>query len=466
MRFRNTTGNSIYLEDIDRHIPFEEDREFEIDVDDVKKSFTFQNLAVLGAVEIIEHGEERVEKNLIRFARERAEHAEKAEDEEPRMASGDTPEVIIKGHFYEAGGYAKVNRNLAMGLRALGTNVEINPFTTKRNDLNEFEVRALAPMKKRLGRGAIKIDSIIPSFSEMSVQHPYSILYTTVEAASIPEQFVEICNRYNEVWVTADFCKQVMEKCGVRKPIYVMPPGINLKTFHPDYEPYDFSPSLKSFVFCALGQWQPRKGWDALVRAYLTEFSGDDDVSLLVVSRYQYSSERSGVIKTEIDKLIKKYGGDNPAHIVRCRRVIPEYELPRIYKACNAFVLPSRGEGFGLPYAEASLCGLPCIATNHSGHTMFLKGDNSILVDIDRLEKIPKGSMHVHYWDDQLFPSLRSQDFIDNFGGAMRDAYDYYDEALERNERLQSLLKEQYSFRASAQRAKDRIDEIWKTLKE
>ena len=96
---------------------------------------------------------------------------------------------------------------------------------------------------------------------------------------------------------------------------------------------------------------------------------------------------------------------------------------------------------------------------------MFLNGRNSILVDIDRLEKVQRGTMHVHYWDEQVFPSLKSPEFIKNFGGAMRDSYEYYDEAKNRNAVLQKDLIENYSFSASAQRAKDRIVEIWKNLK-
>ena len=40
--------------------------------------------------------------------------------------------------------------------------------------------------------------------------------------------------------------------------------------------------------------------------------------------------------------------------------------LPRLYAAADAFVLPSRGEGWGRPHVEAMAMGLPVIATNWS----------------------------------------------------------------------------------------------------
>ena len=468
MKFCNTTKNSVYLEDIDRHIPFEsDDTIYDLTLEEVKKSFSFQNMVIIGAFSVVECGNSRIEQNLQKLATEfkiKKQNGEEKKEEE-RMTSGKSLEVIVKGHIYDATGYGKVNRNLALGLAKLGANVEIDPLNTSRNDLNELEVRQLAPLRRKVGGHAIRIDSIIPTFSEISARMPYRILYTTIEAATIPDQIAKVCDQYDEIWVTADFCKKVLLTKNVTKPIYIMPPGIQTNLYNENAKPHEFRPALKPFVFCSLFGWSYRKGYDALLKSYLKAFTGDDPVTLLIISRFQYASERSGFIKDEIDKFVKQYGGDNPPHIARCRRVIPEHEMPRIYRACNAFVLPSRGEGFGLPYCEASLCGLPVIATNHSGHTMFLKGDNSVLVDIDRLETVQNGWMHVHYWDGQKFPCLKTDGFIDNLAGAMRDVYEYYDEAKARNKVLQQLLLKDYSFSASAIRAKNRLDEIWEKVK-
>lgn len=44
-------------------------------------------------------------------------------------------------------------------------------------------------------------------------------------------------------------------------------------------------------------------------------------------------------------------------------------DFPRFYKAGDAFVLPTRGEGWGRPHVEAMSMGLPVISTNWSGIT-------------------------------------------------------------------------------------------------
>ena len=43
-----------------------------------------------------------------------------------------------------------------------------------------------------------------------------------------------------------------------------------------------------------------------------------------------------------------------------------------LYTACDAFVAPSRAEGWGLPISEAMACGLPVIVTGYSGPTEFI----------------------------------------------------------------------------------------------
>ena len=79
----------------------------------------------------------------------------------------------------------------------------------------------------------------------------------------------------------------------------------------------------------------------------MQEFSGDDDVTLLISSRFNNDSNQDKVIGNEVKKFIKQYGDNNPAHIARCTKVVPEFMMPSLYRSCDAFVLFSRGEGSG-----------------------------------------------------------------------------------------------------------------------
>ena len=56
-------------------------------------------------------------------------------------------------------------------------------------------------------------------------------------------------------------------------------------------------------------------------------------------------------------------------------------ELKALMMSCDAPVAPSRGEGFGLPLAEAMLSGLPVVATAYGGHMDFCDAENAYLVE-------------------------------------------------------------------------------------
>ena len=83
-------------------------------------------------------------------------------------------------------------------------------------------------------------------------------------------------------------------------------------------------------------------------------------------------------------------------------------DMPRLYKRADAFVLPSRGEGWGRPHLEALSMGLPVIATNWSGPTEFLTQDNSYPLPIAQdLVPVQDGPFQGHLWADPSVPDLR-----------------------------------------------------------
>lgn len=62
---------------------------------------------------------------------------------------------------------------------------------------------------------------------------------------------------------------------------------------------------------------------------------------------------------------------------------LPSAAIPELYRASDAFVLPTHGEGWGLPIMEAMASGLPTIATGWGGSTEFMTSSNSFLLDYD-----------------------------------------------------------------------------------
>jgi glycosyltransferase-like protein len=68
--------------------------------------------------------------------------------------------------------------------------------------------------------------------------------------------------------------------------------------------------------------------------------------------------------------------------------VIPDSDLPALYRCADAFVFPSVKEGWGLVVLEAIASGLPVITANQPPFTEFLHPDQALLVDPSSPEAI------------------------------------------------------------------------------
>jgi len=474
MKIKNETGNTVYVDDIDMHIPHSNEV-YNIDPDTLKKSRCLRSYIINGLLSIVEYDdEERIENSIIYFKKQKEgstppiceiQHVDDHLPDPVSLSSCDQIEVKIHGIFLDAGGYAKVNRNLALKLSEAGLKVKVDPKRSQ-NQLNENELRPILSLQNtEISRDHILIDSIIPSFAEFSTGK-YRILYTTIESYTIPNQFIECCQMYDEIWLTSEWSASILRQY-VDKPIYTVVTGADVDLYTEEGDKFDLRPNVKDFVFVSVFGWNYRKGYDVLLKAYFDEFSADDNVSLLIASRYQSGQSRhhKNKIRDDIDEIMKQFPNKDMPHVVRYSKVIPEIDMPKLYRACDAFILCSRGEGGNLCAPEAAMCGLPVIMTNCSGQQGYLKTDNAYLIDIDHLEEIQPGTMHIHYWDGQKFPSLKTDKVHNQVKAHMRHVVNHYSEAKQKNKELQRLILKEFTWNNTANQAIERLKEIHKNLK-
>lgn len=468
MEVINNTKNTIYAEDIDYYIPFADGQITTIDTELLRRSKCLRAI-VISSLDIVSYDEnEQIEKSLV-YLKSKSPLPAKREDAVPAapvtVTNGDGIEVKLRGLFFDASGYAKVNRNLAIALSKVGYKVQIEPKNSQ-NQLNRDELTSLTELQKtQVSKRHICIDSIIPSFAEAGTG-AYKVLYTTIESYTVPKQFVECCKLYDEVWTTSSWSASVLGKY-IDKPVYPVCTGVDPDLYCEHGDRFDFGTSAKNFIFISVFSWNYRKGYDVLLKAFFDEFSDDDDVSLLIFSRYQSGQSKfhKDKIKNDINEIMKEFPNKDIPHVVRYSKIVSERDMPKLYRACNAFVLPSRGEGGCLPPIEASLCGLPVIMTNCSGQQGYLRNDNAYLIDIDLMETIQPGQMKIHFWDGQQFPSFKTKDAHDQTKKHMRHVFNNYQEAKMKNKNLQKLILNEFTWEHTAKAASERLIEINKKLR-
>jgi len=75
---------------------------------------------------------------------------------------------------------------------------------------------------------------------------------------------------------------------------------------------------------------------------------------------------------------------------------IPEHEKADHYRLADAYVMPSRGEGFGFVILEALACGIPVLASRlDGGQEAVLDGQLGVLVDPENKEELANGIVEV-----------------------------------------------------------------------
>ena len=133
---------------------------------------------------------------------------------------------------------------------------------------------------------------------------------------------------------------------------------------------------VQPFVWLAVGSLIHRKGYDVLMDAFAQLEGGE---RLIIVG--------DGPEKERLHAQAKNLGiGDR----VRFKGMLDREAIASLMNESNAFVLPSRGETFGVAYIEAMAMGLPVVATPCGGPEHFVRPCNGLLVDIDNVEQLAK----------------------------------------------------------------------------
>lgn len=106
-----------------------------------------------------------------------------------------------------------------------------------------------------------------------------------------------------------------------------------------------------------IGTLEPRKNLVRLLEAYLRRRQAGIQLPTLALAGGK------GWLDNEIGRLLAQ--GAASGHVKHLGYVALE-DLPALYAGCEAFVMPSIYEGFGMPLLEAQLCGAPVIHGPHA----------------------------------------------------------------------------------------------------
>jgi GT2 family glycosyltransferase/glycosyltransferase involved in cell wall biosynthesis len=273
----------------------------------------------------------------------------------------------------------------------------------------------------------------------------YRIGYSMLEPTGIPADWAAQANQMDEVWVPSSFNARTFRESGVLRPIYVVPLGVDPDYFHPGIAAR--RPSER-FVFFSNFEWGERKAPEVLLKAFTDEFSKDDDVVLVLKV---FNNDPSVNVRQQIADMRLRPDGAPIALMYNQR--IAQHQMGSLYTSADCFVLPTRGEGWGMPILEAMACGLPTIATNWSAQADFLDEEIAYPLRVKRLiPAVAKCPYYVGYeWADPDVEHLRH---------LMRHVYEQRDEARARGRRAAEVVAERWTWARAVDRIIERLEAI------
>ncbi|HUB75758.1 MAG TPA: glycosyltransferase [Solirubrobacteraceae bacterium] len=235
------------------------------------------------------------------------------------------------------------------------------------------EVTARLPgrVQRVTPRGA-STDAPLPQLADVEVRHQWPPDLTPAHAGrlaviqpwefgAIPLEWLEpLQENVDELWVPSEFVRSMYLAAGVEpERVVAIPNGVDPALFGPDGEryPLETEPGALRFLFHSGLIW--RKGPDVLLAAWREAFAEREDVVLVVKTVGATNVYRSG----ERSELADHARAGTLPRVLLIEDELSNVELGSLYRACDVFVHPYRGEGFAMGVLEAMASGLPVIVT-------------------------------------------------------------------------------------------------------
>ena len=279
----------------------------------------------------------------------------------------------------------------------------------------------------------------------------FQIGYNVWETTEYPELFFNLIKKYDQFWVPSKWQAECLAKQGYdESKIKVVPEAVD-----PVFKPIDINSKKKGkFRFVVCGRWDYRKSTEDIIRNFLKEFGGKQDVELILNVDNPHAKDG---LSTE--ERLRQLGLDDP--IIKVVHFLSRDEYVELLQNANVFVSCARGEGWNLPLMEAMACGIPSLYSDWGGQLEFAKG-KGIPVDVtgEQLALNPDNGTF-----DGDFPGNYCEPNWVDFRAALRQVYNN-DLDFDRKAKKESVdIRINFTWEKAAQTAMKHLKELAKTQK-
>ena len=191
-----------------------------------------------------------------------------------------------------------------------------------------------------------------------------------------------VCNRCTAIIAPSKRIKNELISYGVKKPIFVLPSGVDLERFkgkNIGFLRKKFKLKNECRILLSIGRLGKEKSVDVLIKSFGLVAKENKNTVLVIVGE--------GPEKKNLQNLTKELGLKGRVYFTGN---IDFEDMPLVYKDADLLLFASRTETQGIVILEALASGLPVVAVNDAVYDGIIKDKkNGILVsnDIDQFAK-------------------------------------------------------------------------------
>lgn len=337
--------------------------------------------------------------------------------------------VLYIGVYRDSTGYAEMAVRTMLALDSAGVEVTARPIKLNRAQADIPD----AVRRMEAGGGGpfdAVIENILPHMIDFCGRIPVNICYYCTETSRFDgTNWPDRLNTMDQAWVCNAQSAMASATSGVHVPIRVIPIACDPDRYQRRYGPLPLRGQLaESFVFYTIGEFQKRKNFGALLRAFHLEFDPDEPVELVIKTSIPGIEDASEARRRVSDRIrevqaaIKLYPttASYKQPVIITERYTAD-EMMRLHASCDCYVCPSYGEAWNFGGFDAMGMGKMPIVTNGTGFRHYMTHEIGWMVPA---ATEPVFGMHESSFGD-MFTGREHWDAvdIDSLRSAMRLAY-------------------------------------------